>query len=63
MVHFGAMNKENTSKPEEPTPFEKFRSLAKKLVNVPRKEYEREQEKYEATKDKNTRRGKVKAVS
>ena len=42
---------------------EKFQTLLKKIVNVPREEYEQEQKKYEATKSKDTWRGKVKAVS
>ena len=57
------MQEDNKPKSEEPTPFEKFRSLAKKIVNVPREEYEQEQAKYKATKGKGTRRGKVKATS
>ena len=63
MIHSVAMKDDESPKPEEPTPFEKFKSLAKRIVNVPHKEYEQEQAKYEASKSKDTRRGKVKAVS
>lgn len=48
---------------ERITPFERFKTLAQRIVNVPRKEIEQEQKIYEATNDKRTRRGKVKAVS
>lgn len=35
-----------------PTPFEKFQSLAQRLVSVPREELEREQAKYEKKRKK-----------
>ena len=56
------MQEDNKPKSEEPTPFEKFRSLAKKIVNVPREEYEQEQAKYEATKDKGTRHNELSRI-
>ena len=46
---------------ERTPPFERFKTLAERIVNVPREEIEQEQKIYEATKDKRTRRGKVKA--
>ena len=44
----------------EPTPYERFESLTKRLVQVPKKEIDKKAQEFDAEQKKNGRRRKAK---